>query len=492
MLKLYNTLSKRLEIFKPLRDKEVRIYSCGPTVYDHPHIGNYRAFVFVDLLKRYLLWKGYRVRHVMNITDVDDKIIKKVNESGKSLKEITRFYEAEFKRGLKELNCILADFYPRATEHIAEMQALIQKLLDRGYAYLSEDGIYYDISKFKDYGKLSGLDIAKLKAGARVAVQEYSKEQASDFVLWKAWREEDGSIFWQPEFVIDGKKIKIKGRPGWHIECSAMSMKYLGESFDIHSGGIDLIFPHHENEIAQSEAATGKRFVKYWLHNAHLIVEGKKMSKSLGNYYTLKDLLERGYSGAEIRYVLLACHYREELNFKFSELEAARRSIGHIIETLERLGQVGKKEVRKKGKKKNEGQGAEGVADLIKKAREEFEKAFDVDLNAPKALSVFFSFIRETNKLIDAGLLNKKEAKLLMKFIYEIDRVFGIGFEKLYKSKKKLRIPRKIRELVEKREKARKARNFELADRLRQEIKELGWWVDDTPIGPKIKKLSEN
>jgi cysteinyl-tRNA synthetase len=474
MLRIYNTLTKRIEVFRPL-SRIVRMYNCGPTVYDYPHIGNYRSFCFVDVLKRYLIWKGYKVKHIMNITDVDDKIIKKINETGKSLKEITIFYEKEFLKGLKELNCIKADYFPRATEHIEDMRIIIQKLLDKNYAYVADDGIYFSINKFKDYGKLSGIKRKELKVGARVKVQEYSKEEASDFALWKAWEEEDGNVFWEPEFVVKGKKIKIKGRPGWHIECSAMSMKYLGKSFDIHCGGIDLIFPHHENEIAQSEAATGKRFVKYWLHHAHLIVEGKKMSKSLGNFYTLKDLIDKGYKGYEIRYVLINCHYKETLNFKFSELETARKTIKYIVETLRKLDLI-----KKKGKGKN-------IKKFLEETRKKFERAMDDNLNVPKALSVFFEFLTEVNKNIDK--FNKENAKEIMNFIYDLDNVFGFGLKKIYGEEKKIKIPKKVFELVEKREKARKEKNFELADKIRNEIKEMGFWVDDTPYGPLIKKL---
>jgi cysteinyl-tRNA synthetase len=484
MLKLYNTLTKRVEVFRPL-GKQVRMYNCGPTVYDFPHIGNYRSFCFVDVLKRYLIWKGYDVKHVTNITDVDDKIIKKVNESKKSLKEITSFYEKEFLKGLELLNCIKADYYPRATEHIEEMRRLIQKLLDKGYAYLAEDGIYFSISRFKGYGKLSGIKREQLKAGARVAVQEYSKEQASDFALWKAWQEEDGEIFWEPEFVVGGKRIKLKGRPGWHIECSAMSMKYLGESFDIHCGGIDLIFPHHENEIAQSEAATGKKFVRYWLHNAHLLVEGQKMSKSLGNIYTLNDLIGKGYRGEEIRYVLINCHYRETLNFRLSELDAARKTIQHIIETLRRLDLIREKKTRveeKERKKKTK-----KIQKLLQDTRKRFEKEMDSDLNLPRAFSVFFEFLAEVNKIVDE--IDREEAREIMNFIYDLDRVFGLGLKKIYEATKKIKIPKRILELVERREKARREKNFKLADKLREEIKASGFWVDDTPHGPVVKKL---
>ncbi|MCS7134620.1 MAG: cysteine--tRNA ligase [Candidatus Pacearchaeota archaeon] len=475
MLKIYNTLTKKLEKFKPL-GKEVKIYSCGPTVYDFPHIGNYRAFVFVDILKRYLLYKNYKVKHVMNITDVDDKIIKKVKESGKALREITSFYEQEFKKGLEELNCIPADFYPRATEHIPQICSLIQKLLDKGYAYLAEDGVYYRIKKFKDYGKLSGIKKEYLRDGSRVAVQEYSKEQASDFVLWKRYTEEDGNIFWEPDFLIGGKKIKVRGRPGWHIECSAMSMHYLGESFDIHVGGVDLIFPHHENEIAQSEAATGKKFVKYWLHNEHLLVEGKKMSKSLGNYFTLKDLLEKGYKGNEIRLVFLGCHYRKQLNFKISELDAARESLKKIVNTIQRI-----EEVKTRTQK--------SLRRFLLRYKKNFERAMDLDLDTSKALAVFFEFIREVNKKIDANELGKKEAKEVLFLIFDFDEVFGLGLKRIYEESKIKEIPLEVKKLVEEREKARKMKNFELADIIREKIKKLGFWVDDTKDGPKIRKI---
>ncbi|MEM7819165.1 MAG: cysteine--tRNA ligase, partial [Candidatus Aenigmatarchaeota archaeon] len=288
VLKLFNTLTRKKEVFKPIKKNEVRMYTCGPTVYDFAHIGNFRTYVWQDILKRWLLFKGFKVKHVMNLTDIDDKTIKGAREQGISLREFTEKYIKAFFEDSKTLNLLPADVYPRATEHIREIVELIKILIEKGYAYKGEDGsIYYDISKFKDYGKLSKLKIKELKAGARVKSDSYTKEEAYDFALWKAWDPEDGEVFFETEIG--------KGRPGWHIECSAMSMKYLGETFDIHTGGVDLIFPHHENEIAQSEAATGKKFVNYWLHAEHLIVEGRKMSKSLGNFYTLRDLLAKGY-----------------------------------------------------------------------------------------------------------------------------------------------------------------------------------------------------
>ncbi|MDI6827410.1 MAG: cysteine--tRNA ligase, partial [Armatimonadota bacterium] len=287
-IRYFNTLTREKNEFHAINDMKVGLYTCGPTVYDFAHIGNWRTYLFEDILRRHLESRGFEVTHVMNITDVDDKTIRGANEKGISLNEYTAPFIAAFYEDRDHLNIKPAHVYPRATEHITEMVALIKKLLEKGIAYKAEDGsIYYDISKFPDYGKLSHFKIEELKAGARVSSDEYEKEQVSDFALWKAWDEADGNVYWDTELG--------RGRPGWHIECSAMSMKYLGETFDIHTGGVDNIFPHHENEIAQSEAATGKPFVNYWLHSEHLLVENRKMSKSLGNFYTLRDLIARGY-----------------------------------------------------------------------------------------------------------------------------------------------------------------------------------------------------
>ncbi|MEM7825323.1 MAG: cysteine--tRNA ligase, partial [Candidatus Aenigmatarchaeota archaeon] len=332
-LKLYNTLTRKKEVFKPIRKNEVRMYTCGPTVYDFAHIGNFRTYVWQDILKRWLLYKGFRVIHVMNITDIDDKTIKGSRSQGISLKEFTEKYTEAFFKDSESLNLLPANFYPRATQHIKEIVELIKILIRKGYAYKSEDGsIYYNISKFKSYGKLSKLKIKELKAGARVKLDSYTKEEAYDFALWKAWDPEDGDVFFETDIG--------KGRPGWHIECSAMSMKYLGETFDIHTGGVDLIFPHHENEIAQSEAATGKKFVKYWLHAEHLIVEGRKMSKSLGNFYTLRDLIGKGYNPISIRYLLLSTHYKQQLNFTFESLESAKNTVESLFNFLLKLKEI--------------------------------------------------------------------------------------------------------------------------------------------------------
>lgn len=462
MLKLYNTLTRKKEIFKPIKEGFVGIYSCGPTVYDFAHIGNFRAYIVSDLLKRYLIYKGFKVKHVMNLTDVDDKTIKRSQEEKISLRELTERYIKAFFEDMKTLNILLADIFPRATEHINEMVSLIKKLLEKGYAYKSGDGIYYNIKKFKDYGKLSHLKLSKLKAGARIKADLYEKTQAQDFALWKFWDAQDGDVFWQTEIG--------KGRPGWHIECSAMSMKYLGEHFDIHTGGEDLIFPHHENEIAQSEAATGKKFVNFWIHNRWLLVEGKKMSKSLGNFYTLRDLLEKGYDARAIRYLLVATHYRQPLNFTFNGLEAAKAAIERIDDFVFKL-------------KDYKGEGSKDVSKLIKKVKDDFEKALDDDLDIAKALSSLFSFIREINKLIDKKDLNSKEAKEIYSLMLKFDSVLGL---QLGKEKE---IPQEILKLVQEREKARAKKNFKLADKIRDEIKEKGFSIEDTPEGPKVKKL---
>jgi len=323
-LKLYNTLSRKKEVFKPVKKGKVGMYVCGPTVYNYVHIGNLRAYIFGDILRRHLKSLGLKVNHVMNITDVDDKTIRDSQKQGKSLKELANFYEKAFLEDLKDMNIEKPEVIPHATDHVKEMVALIKNLLAKGIAYKTEDGIYFSIDKFKGYGKLSKIKLKELKEGAseRITKDEYDKENAQDFALWKFYDKKDGDVFWETEIG--------KGRPGWHIECSAMSSKYLGDSFDIHTGGVDLIFPHHENEIAQSEAANGKDFVKYWMHNEWVLVDGKKMSKSLGNFYKLKDIIEKGYSALDLRYFYLTKLYRQKLNFTWSNLDAAKTSLQRL------------------------------------------------------------------------------------------------------------------------------------------------------------------
>jgi len=452
MLKLYNTLTIKKETFKPIKKNEVGIYSCGPTVYDYPHVGNLRAFVFPDILKRWLEYRHYKVNHIMNITDVDDKLILKSEGKRGELKEITKRYEDAFKDNLKELNIIPANVFPRATEHIKEMTKIIEKLEKNGYAYKTNDGIYFSIKKFKNYGKLSRLKIENLKEGARIDTDKYEKENAQDFALWKFYNEKDGEIYWDTELG--------KGRPGWHIECSAMSSKYLGESFDINTGGIDLIFPHHTNEIAQSEGANKKKFVKYWMHNNFILVNGEKMSKSLGNFYVLKDLLDKGWSLNAIRYILLSTHYRQELNISDDGLKAAEESVKRIFEFLD----------NSKGKEDNK-----EVLKQLDKAEEEFGKAMDDDLNIAQALGVLFGFIRDANR---EGAGDKS-----YNFIKSIsEKVLGL-------KKEKVKIPVEIKKLADEREQARKNKDWKKSDKLREELKSRGWEVADTSEGWRLKKI---
>ena len=466
-LKLFNTLTRKKEVFKPIKDKEVKMYTCGPTVYDFAHIGNFRTYVWQDILKRWLIYKGYKVKHVMNLTDVDDKTIRGARKEGISLKEYTKKYIQAFFEDSKTLNIIPADVYPKATEHIQDMVKLIKILIQKGYAYRGEDGsIYYDISKFKDYGKLSKMKIKELKPGARVKADSYTKEEAYDFALWKAWNPEDGNVFWETEIG--------KGRPGWHIECSTMVMKYLGETIDIHTGGVDLIFPHHENEIAQSEAATGKKFVNYWLHAEHLLVEGRKMSKSLGNFYTLRDLLKKGYDPKAIRYVLLSTHYKQQLNFTFESLEAAKNTVDKLFNFIFRLKEI------------KEGKNNPKIKEMIDKTRQKFEGAMDDNLKINLALASMFDFINKVNKLMDEKKISKENADDTIKLILDFDRILGLNLEEALKEEE---IPEEIEKLIKKREEARKRKDWKTADEIREKIKSLGYTLEDTPKGVKCRKI---
>jgi cysteinyl-tRNA synthetase len=461
----FNTLTRKKEVFKPLEAGKVKMYTCGPTVYDYAHIGNFRAFLFEDLLKRWLALRGFQITHVMNLTDVDDKTIKGSQKQQVPLKQFTDFYVKAFFEDIKALNIQPADVYPKATDHIPEMVALIKTLMAKGYAYRGEDGsIYYAISKFSDYGKLSKIKTAELKAGARVSQDEYAKEEAQDFALWKAWTREDGDVFWETELG--------KGRPGWHIECSAMSMKYLGETFDIHCGGVDNIFPHHENEIAQSEAATDKKFVNYWLHNEHLLVEGKKMAKRFGNFYTLRDLLAKGYDPIAIRYLLLSTHYRQQFNFTFEGLEAAKGAVDRLRNFVRRLHDTDGKD--SKGK----------VAVLNAKLEACFGGSMDDDLDIGTALASLFDFVREINNLLDANMISKAEAAEVGGLIMQINAVLGvIGEVKMQEA-----LPAEIDALVQKREEARKAKNWKEADAIRTQLKAMGIVLEDTAQGVRWHK----
>ena len=465
--RLYNTLTRKKEIFRPMDEKLVRFYSCGPTVYDYAHIGNFRAYVCVDLLKRSLRYKGYNIMHVMNITDVDDKIIRKSVQEKKPFREITEHYTNEFFKDLEALRIQKADLYPKATEHIPQMVHIIQQLMKNKHAYRSDDGsVYYNIASFKEYGKLSHSKISSLKAGARVKHDSYDKERAQDFALWKAHDKEDGGIFWQTELG--------KGRPGWHIECSAMSMQHLGESFDIHAGGVDLIFPHHENEIAQSEGATGKQFAKYWLHNEHLLVDGKKMSKSLGNFYTLRDLTKKGHKPLAIRYFLLSTHYRVQLNLTEEALRAAQQAVDRINDFALRLAPM-----------KHDGAGAKPskeIISLVKGVERDFGKALDDDLNISNALARLFDFIRDANGLIDKGKITKSDAQHILVAMKRFDAVLDV-------IEKQEEIDEDIKALVLQREAARKAKDFRKADQIRDELKEKGITLQDTKDGVVWKRV---
>jgi cysteinyl-tRNA synthetase len=443
MLRLYNTLTKKKEEFKPIKKGQVGMYSCGPTVYNNAHIGNLRTFISGDVLKRVFLFNKYPVKHVMNITDVDDKTIKGSKKEGLSLKEFTEKYEKIFLKDLEELNIIKPEIMPKATQHINEMVSIIKKLLEKGYAYKAEDGIYFSVSKFKMYGKLANLKNVKAKK-SRIKNDEYDKDSIQDFALWKFWTEEDGNVFWETEIG--------KGRPGWHIECSAMSSKYLGQPFDIHTGAIDLIFPHHTNEIAQSEAAFGKKFVNYWMHFGFLNMKEGKMSKSLGNILTLNDLKEKGYSGLVYRYLTLTTHCRSPLLFSMDILQNAKNSYERLKNIISEL----------KDDKKINNEYLEG-----------FEKAMNDDLNAPEALQVLWKLVRD----------EKAEGKI--NTIKKMDEVFGLDLLK----KEKISVTNEIQKFVDEREKARKNKDWKKADELRDKIKDLGYNISDTKEGPKITKI---
>jgi cysteinyl-tRNA synthetase len=466
-LKLFNTLSRSVQEFSPLdpAGKRVGMYCCGPTVYDFAHIGNWRTFVFSDLVRRYLEFKGYAVTHVMNITDIEDKIIKRVREMKTSLLEFTGKYEAAFLEDLKSLNCHLPHQMPRATEHIAGIISLIEKLIERGVAYKAADGsVYFSIEKYRgcgcSYGQLVKLNFDEMRVGERVKSDEYAKESLADFALWKACVPDDGDIFWPSPWG--------EGRPGWHIECSAMSMNLLGSSFDLHLGGEDLMFPHHEDEIAQSEGATGKPFVKHWMHGAHLLVEGKKMSKSLGNFFTLRDLVAKGFTGREVRYLLLTAHYRETFNFTLDGLNGAKTALGRIDECLAKLRELSGSQP-----------GVAGDPFSITP----FVNALNDDLNISEAWACVFDWVREINSRLAKNTLTPERATIALGTWENFDSVLGIG------TKSESEVPAEILALAEARTEAKKARDFKKSDAIRDELKTKGWAIEDTPKGSRLKKI---
>jgi cysteinyl-tRNA synthetase len=470
-LKLFNTLTRSVEVFEPLdpAGKAVAMYCCGPTVYDFAHIGNWRTFVFGDLTRRYLEFRGYAVRSVMNITDVEDKIIRQVRETKSSLKDFTARYEQAFFDDLKTLNCLAPHDTPRATDYIKEIIQLITRLMDRGLAYKAPDGsVYFSIEKYQQsgaqYGQLVKLNFDEMRSGQRVQNDEYAKESVADFALWKARAEEDGPVSWPSPWG--------EGRPGWHIECSAMSMHLLGPAFDLHLGGEDLMFPHHEDEIAQSEGAglqpAGRRFVKYWLHGAHLLVEGKKMSKSAGNFFTLRDLFNKGYSGREIRRLLLSAHYRETFNFTLDGLESSRTSLARIDECLFKL---------------REAAGTE-KAGPDEKLIGEFIGHMDEDLNVSGAWGTIFEWVSRLNKQHAEKTLTKPAAASALATWELLQGVLGVG------AAVEEEAPAEIQKLLSQRQQARQAKDFKRADAVREELKAKGWAIEDTPKGARLKKLA--
>ncbi len=469
-LKLFNTLTRSVEEFAPLdpAGKQVGMYCCGPTVHDSAHIGNFRTFVFADLVRRYLEFKGFNVRHVMNITDVEDKIIKAVRAANTSLREYTGKYEAAFFEDLKTLGCRMPNETPRATEFIPDIIALVEKLMARGLAYQAPDkSVYFSIEKYRGggakYGQLLKLNFDEMRVGERMQSDEYAKESVADFALWKARMPEDGAVFWPSPWG--------EGRPGWHIECSAMSMKLLGPSFDLHLGGEDLVFPHHEDEIAQSEGAglqaQGRPFVKHWMHGAHLLVEGKKMSKSLGNFYVLRDLTAKGFSGREIRYMLLTAHYRETWNFTLEGLQGARTSLARIDECLAKLRELAGN--------------AQSAPDAALPAA--FAGTLDDDLNISGAWGEIFKWVNQTNRQLAENTLSAAQAAAALAAWERVDSVLGVG------AAPETKVPAELEALLEQRLAARKAKDFKRADAIRDELKAKGWVIEDTPKGAKLKRL---
>ena len=488
MIRFYNTLGGAVETFAPIRPGEVKLYTCGPTVYDFPHIGNWRAYVFEDLLKRFLVFSGFKVTHVMNITDVDDKTIRGAKALGVSLKDYTKKFIDAFFGDLETLNILPAEHYPRATDHIPDMVGLIKRLLSKGFAYRKDGSIYFSIAKFPAYGRLSKIRLDELRPGRRSDADEYEKESVHDFALWKAPKE--GEPVWETEIG--------PGRPGWHIECSAMSSKYLGPTFDIHCGGIDNIFPHHENEIAQSEAANGVKFVNTWLHCHHLVVDGEKMAKSKGNVYTLGHLTGRGEDPLSVRFLLLSTHYRKMLNFTFDALAQAGAARRRMLDFLYELGQVSR-----------DGEADPEVAVLVETARAGFSAGLEDDLNISESLASLFGLIKNVNILLASGKVTRKDAEDLAGFFRSIDTVLGVipDFRKDNKTTvqddrhptdgndvrleaESAQVDEAVQRKIEARQRARAERNYQLADEIRKELLAQGILLEDTKDGVRWKKVN--
>ena len=467
-IRFYNTLTRTVQDFTPLREGKVGMYNCGPTVYNYATIGNFRAFMLADLLHRYLKFKGFEVTQVMNLTDVghmttdadegEDKMEKAARQSGKDPWQIAEFYAEAFFADIKSLRITPATVYPRATQHVPEMIELIRKLIDRGHAYTAGDGVYYSVETFPAYGQLSGNTLEKLEAGARIEVNP-EKRNPADFALWK----------FDPKHIMQWDSPWGRGFPGWHIECSAMSMKYLGNTLDIHTGGEDNIFPHHECEIAQSEGATGEPFVRHWLHTRFLLVDGQKMSKSLGNFYTLRDLQEKGFSDLAIRYLLLSNNYRQPLNFTFDAVKASHEALTRMRDFVLRLREAQGESIDPQ------------VADIITRARAAFEDALDDDLNVSKALAAVFDFMRDINKLTPG----KQDAQAAEAAMTDFNKVLGVIELEQAES-----LEEEVERLIQERQAARKAKNFRRADEIRNSLRDRGIILEDTPHGVRWKKAT--
>ena len=455
MLRFYNSLTRKKEKFIPIIEEKVSLYTCGPTVYDTAHIGNFRTFLFEDFLKRVLVARGFEVYHVMNITDVDDKTIQKSLTEGKPLSEITDYYTDLFKKDLSFLKIIPADVYPEATKHVDAMVQIIEKLIDKKHAYVTKDGsVFFSIKTYKDYGALTRINMDEMRHSERVSSDEYSLDNPQDFALWKAYKDEDGDASWDSPWG--------KGRPGWHMECSAMSMAYLGDHFDIHCGGVDNKFPHHENEIAQSVCAVDTPFVNFWLHSEFLLADGGKMSKSLDNFYCIPDLFEKGFRAEEIRYIMLSAHYRTKVNFTLDKQHEAKVSIRRIQELKSRLEEM-------------DSEACNGFSTEM----EQFNIAIENDLDSPNALAVFFEWIRNTNSKLDEKVFTESDVSKGLNFIAYFDSIYGI----LPKSGS---APKDVIGLVKEREDARQNKDWEKSDKIRDQILEKGWTVKDKIDGPKL------
>ena len=465
-LRLFNSLGKSKEVFRSKNGNVVTVYCCGPTVYDYAHIGNLRTFLFEDILTRYLEYKGYEIKFVMNITDVDDKTISSSRKYNTTLKDYTEKFTNEFFKDLKSLNIKEASLYPRATEYIQDIENHIIKLQNEDYCYESEGSYYFSINKFAGYGRLSGLEINESRNKTRLNEDEYTKDNAQDFALWKSWNNDDGDVYWEGKLG--------KGRPGWHIECSVMSTKILGNEIDIHAGGVDLIFPHHENEIAQTEAVTKKQFVRYWIHAEHLIVEGKKMSKSEGNFFTLRDLLDKGYDANHIRFLLIASHYRSQLNFTFDGIKQAKENIDRIQESYSKVKSL-----------ETETGCNRVLSEITKGSIDSFEGAMDDDLDMPVALASIFRFVRDLNKYLDDNEVLEENKSEILDYFKKINSILGIL------SNETIKLDEEIKQLIRERDEAREKKDWNKSDKIRDELLKRGYVVEDTEKGTRIKRNQE-